>query len=119
MNIAFPYRIDLRSRTAESGDDDHVREMMEQLLFTNPGERVNRPAFGTGLRQLVFAPNSPELAASTQLLIQGALQQWLGALIEVSAVEVQSSDATLTIAIRYMVRRTQQIHVAQFTRGQP
>jgi phage baseplate assembly protein W len=119
MNIAFPFRTDTRGRTAESGDDDHVREMIEQLLFTSPGERVNRPTFGSGLLRLVFAPNSPELAASTQLTIQGALQQWLGELVQVNAVEVQNEGATLNIVVRYVVRRTQQVHVAQFTKDRP
>ncbi len=119
MNIAFPYQFDTRGRTAESDDDHHIREMIEQLLFTNPGERVNRPTFGSGLLQLVFAPNSPELAAATQLMIQGALQQWLGELIHVDAVDVQSDDAKVIVTIRYLVRRTQQPQVAQFSKERP
>ena len=67
--------------------DDHIRDLIEQVLFTAPGERVNRPNFGSGLLQLVFAPNSDELAAATQFLVQGALQQWLGDLIQVEGVE--------------------------------
>ena len=78
MNILFPYQFNTRGRTAEADEDRHIRDLIEQLLFCSPGERVNRPDFGTGLLQLVFAPNSPELAAATQLMIQGALQQWLG-----------------------------------------
>ena len=60
MNIDFPFHSDSRGRTATTDDDDHIRDMIEQFLFTNPGERVNRPDFGSGLLQLVFAPNSPE-----------------------------------------------------------
>jgi hypothetical protein len=119
MNVAFPYQFDNRGRTAESDDDRHIREMIEQLLFTNPGERVNRPTFGSGLLQLVFAPNSPELAAATQLMVHGALQQWLGELIHVEAVEVRSEDAKLLVTVRYVVRRTQQRQVAEFTRERP
>ena len=88
MNVDFPFHFDSRGRTAETADDDHVRDLIEQVLFTAPGERVNRPDFGSGLLQLVFAPNSAELAAATQFLVQGALQQWLGDLIEVRAVQV-------------------------------
>jgi phage baseplate assembly protein W len=99
-----------------TGDDDHIRDMIEQVLFTNPGERVNNPTFGSGLLQLVFAPNGDELAATTQFLAQGALQQWLGDLIQVDALQVESEDSTLRVAIRYTVRRTQQRQVAQFTR---
>ena len=74
MNIAYPLNYDERGRTGEADENDHIREMIEQVLFTSPGERVNRPNFGSGLMQLVFAPNSPELAAATQFAVQGALQ---------------------------------------------
>jgi uncharacterized protein len=119
MNLSFPYHFDTRGRTAETDDNTHIRDLIDQLLFTSPGERVNRPTFGSGLLQLVFAPNSPELAAATQLMIQGALQQWLGDLIHVDAVEVQSDDAKVRIAVRYLVRRTQQREVAQFMKERP
>ena len=117
MNIDFPFHFDTRGRTAVTGDDDHIRDMIEQVLFTSPGERVNRPTFGSGLMQLVFAPNSDELAAATQFLVQGALQQWLGDLIQVDELQVESEDSTLRVAVQYIVRRTQQRQVAQFTRG--
>jgi len=117
MNIAFPYRFDNRGRTAEATDDRHIRDMIEQLLFTVPGERVNRPTFGTGLLQLVFAPNSSELAAATQALVQGALQQWLGDVILVQAVQVESVDATLRVTITYVNRQTQVKQTAQFAQG--
>lgn len=116
MNIKFPLQFDDRGRTAETDADKHIRNMIEQVLFTVPGERVNRPTFGSGLMQLVFQPNSDELATTTQFLVQGALQQWLGDLIEVNAVQVQHEDATLKIIIAYTVRRTQQRFVAQFSR---
>ena len=85
MDIDFPFHFDGRGRTAEAATDEHVRDLIEQVLFTSPGERVNRPTFGSGLMQLVFAPNSDELATATQFLVQAALQQWLGDLIEVCA----------------------------------
>jgi phage baseplate assembly protein W len=94
MNIDFPLKFDNRGRTALTDDEAHVRDMIEQVLFTSPGERVNRPDFGSGLMQLVFAPNSTELAATTQLLVQGALQQWLGDLIQVHSVQVEGEDET-------------------------
>lgn len=117
MNIAYPFQFDGTGRTATTDDDDHIRDLIEQLLFTNPGERVNRPDFGSGLMQLVFAPNNDELAAATQFLVQGALQQWLGDLIQVDSVQVESEDSTLSVTIQYTVRRTQQQQVAQFSRG--
>lgn len=116
MQIKFPLQFDARGRTAETEADRHIRDMIEQVLFTSPGERVNRPTFGSGLMQLVFQPNSDELATTTQFLVQGALQQWLGDIIEVNAVQVQHEDATLQIIIAYTVRRTQQRFVAQFSR---
>src|SRR5262249_3718291 len=117
MNIDFPFHFDSRGLTAGADDDDHIRDMIEQLLFTSPGERVNRPDFGSGLLQLVFAPNSPELAATLQFTMQAALQQWLGDVIEVQALEVTSEDAQLRVALRYLTRRTNKTQVAQFTRG--
>ena len=117
MNIDYPFHFDSRGRTAETNDDDHVRDMIEEFLFTNPGERVNRPDFGSGLLQLVFAPNSPELAAALQVTIQAGLQRWLGDLIDVQKLEVTSEEATLRIEIVYVVRRTQQQQTAQFTRS--
>ena len=116
MNIGFPFQLDSRGRTATVGDDDHIREMIEQLLFTNAGERVNRPDFGSGLLQLIFAPNSPELATALQFSIQAALQRWLGDLIEVRALNVASDDSILSIEVRYVVRRTNELQIAQFTR---
>jgi uncharacterized protein len=115
-HVAFPYRFDGRGRTAEAQSDRHIQDLIEQLLFTAPGERVNRPTFGSGLAQAVFAPNSVELAAATQYLVQGALQQYLSDLIEVSAVQVTANDSTLLIQIQYVVRRTREQQTAQFTR---
>ena len=117
MQINYPFRIDGRGRTAGTDQNDHIRDLVEQVLFTSPGERVNRPDFGSGLLQLVFAPNSDELATATQFLVQGALQQWLGDLIQVEAVEVLSEDSTLNVTVQYIVRRNQQRQIAQFTRG--
>ncbi len=113
MNIAYPYVIDGSGRTAAPDDDAHIRQMIEQLLFTAPGERVNRPTFGTGLRQLLFAPNSPELATATEFMVQGALQEFLGELIRVEAVDVAAEEATLRVTVQYVVQRTQQRQVVE------
>lgn len=106
MNIDFPFHFDSRGRTAAIDDAGHIRDMIEQLIFTNAGERVNRPDFGSGLLQLIFAPNSPELAAALQFTMQAALQRWLGEVIEVQALEVVSDEATLRVLVQYVVRRT-------------
>jgi uncharacterized protein len=117
MQIDFPFHFDSRGETARTGYADHVRDMIEQLLFTDPGERVNRPDFGCGLRQLVFAPNSPELAATVRFSAQASLTQWLGDVIEVGALDVASDDATLTVSITYAIRATGAVETATFTRG--
>jgi uncharacterized protein len=106
MNIDFPFHFDSRGRTAVTDDADHIRDMIEQLLFTSPGERVNRPDFGSGLLRMVFEPNSPELAAALQFTVQAALQRYLGDVIEVRALEVTSQDAELRVLLQYAVRRT-------------
>ncbi len=116
MNVDFPYDFDNRGRTAEAGDEEHIRDLIEQVLFTMPGERVNRPTFGSGLMQLVFAPNSDALAAATQLSVQSSLQQWLGHLIQLEDVSVENEEATLRVEVRYTVRRTQERRIEQFTR---
>lgn len=116
MQVDYPFHFDERGQSASTGEDDHIRDLIEQVLFTNPGERVNRPTFGSGLLQLVFAPNSDALAAATQMSVQGALQQWLGDLIAVEAVEVNNVDATLEVKVEYVIRRNQQRRSAEFQR---
>ena len=116
MQIDYPYDFNSRGRTAETPDDEHIRDLIEQVLFTTPGERVNRPTFGSGVLQLIFAPNSQALAAATQMTVQGALQQWLGELIQVEAVDVQSENSTLQVRVTYTVRHSQQRQVADFQR---
>ncbi len=119
MHLAFPFDFDARGRTATTDEEGWVRGLIEQVLFTAPGERVNRPTFGCGLLQAVFAPNSAALAAATQLTVQGALQQTLGDIIVVEAVSVRHEEATLEVTVQYSHRRTQERQVAQFSRPAP
>ena len=119
MNIDYPFHFDNRGRSAETDDDEHVRDMIEQLLFTNPGERVNRPDFGSGLLQLVFAPNSPELAAALQFTLQAALQRWLGDVIDVGRLEVSSEDASLRVELSYTMRASGDTRSDSFVRSLP
>jgi len=102
--LDFPFHVDGRGHAAETGEDEHIRDMIFQVLFTNPGERVNRPDFGCGLKQLVFMPNSDALAAATQLLVQGALQRWLDDVIQVESVEVEAVESTLSVSVVYSKR---------------
>ena len=115
INIAYPFQVNNKGRTALSSADDHVREMLEQLLFTSPGERVNRPDFGSGISQLVFEPTSPELAAALQFSLKAAIQRWLGDIIQLQGLEVTSQESTLSIVIQYILQRTGEQQVAQFS----
>jgi len=119
MNLDFPFRFNSLGRTATTGHEDHVRDMIEQLLFTHPGERVNRPEFGSGLLQLVFSPNSPELAAALEFTVQASLQRWLGDVIEVETLEVTSADSTLRVDLRYVLRDSGESRVETFERSGP
>jgi uncharacterized protein len=115
--LGYPYRIDSAGRTASAAEDVHIRQLVEQLLFTEPGERVNRPDFGGGLRRLVFAANSPEVASATEYLVQGALQRFLGDRVQVEAVKVSNVEERLEVTVQYRLVRTQERRVEQFVQG--
>ena len=113
MNLAFPYALDPSGHTAQTTLVAHI----EQILFTSPGERVNRPTFGSGTAQLVFAPNSDMLAAAQQNVIQASLQMWLSDLIRVQSVTASAEDSTLLITVVYVVLATQQQQTQQVVYG--
>ena len=117
MNLAFPYSFSTAGLTAQIDLAGHVRDMIELILFTSPGERVNRPAFGSGTASLVFAPNSDALAGTQQQLVHAALQQWLSDLIQVASVDVSNIDATLQVTVRYTILSNQQQMTEQFVYG--
>ncbi|MCC6921613.1 MAG: GPW/gp25 family protein [Nitrosomonas sp.] len=111
--IDYPFQFGNQGRTAQTDTADYIRDLIEQVLLTAPGERVMRPDFGSGVMQLVFAAASPEVAATAQFLVQGSLQQWLSDVIIVESVEVQSQDGALLITVHYVERRSQARGVAQ------
>jgi len=117
VQFDFPFHFDGRGRTASTTEADHARDMIEQLVFTTPGERVNRPEFGSGILQMIFAPNSPELAATVQFALQAAVQRWLGDVVELRALDVRADDSTLTIDMKYAIRRTGEEQTATFERA--
>jgi Bacteriophage baseplate protein W len=119
VNVDYPYHVDGRGRTAGTGVEDHIRDLIEQVLFTAPGERVMRPEFGSGLYALVFEPGGPELVATTQHLVQGSLQQELGSLIAVDTVQVAQDEGTLEVFVSYVVLQTRQRSQASFSRSVP
>jgi uncharacterized protein len=114
MNLGFPFEVDGAGRTASADHPRHIRQLIEQVLFTAPGERVNRPDFGTGLQQFIFAGASDETLTAAQFLVQGSLQQWLGNVIEVEGVDVSSEEADLRVVVRYRLLQTQQRAVDEF-----
>ena len=117
MNLAFPFHFDMSGHTAATDAPSHILDMIEQILFTSPGERVNRPGFGSGTAQLVFAPNSDVLATAQQNVIQASLQMWLADLIRVQWVAVVAVDATLQITVVYVVLQTQEQQTGHFVYG--
>ena len=116
LEIAFPFSIDGRGYAEGADYEAHIRQMIEQVLFVAPGQRVNRPNFGTGLLELVFAPISAEVVAATQTVVQGSIQQWLEDLITVEGVIVSAEDSSLQITVRYVIRKTGQRVTDVFTR---
>ena len=104
--LDFPFTLDERGRSAVTDADDHIRDMIHLVLFTAPGERVNRPEFGCGVKQLVFAPLSDALTAATEQLIHGALIRWLDPVISLEKVSTTANEATLEIKISYVRRET-------------
>lgn len=114
--IGFPYKIGRTGATDRPDDARHLRGLIEQVLFTAPGERVNRPTFGSGLLNLVFSPGSNELAAATQFLVHGALQQNLGDRIMVQSVQAQFVEGTLTVEVKYALKSTGETRNETFER---
>jgi phage baseplate assembly protein W len=117
MNVKYPYGFDSSGHTAQTDLPGHIVDMIEEILLTSPGERVNRPTFGCGVTQLVFAPNSDALAATQQQVVQASLQQWLSDLIRVNSVNVTAQDSSLLITIKYTIIQSQQQQTQQFVYG--
>jgi phage baseplate assembly protein W len=114
--VGSPWAIADDGRTAPADRRRHVRDLIELVLFTSPGERVNRPSFGSGLLQAVFGPASDQVAATAQMLAQSSLQQWLGDLIEVEAVVVEAHDARLEVTVQYVIRSERERRTDSFAR---
>lgn len=110
-----PLKVDARAMTAETDQYGWIADLIRAVLFTMPGERVHRSDFGSGLPQLLFVPESSELAATVRLLLQGSLQQWVGHLIAIEDVQVDVDDTQITVTVVYTVRSTGDRRTDQFT----
>jgi phage baseplate assembly protein W len=119
MNIDHPFHFDASGAVAETDDADHLRDLLEQLLLTSPGERLNRPDFGCGLLRQIFEPTSPELAAAVQYTVKASIQRWLGDLIEPHEVVATAEDSVLTVVVRFALRRTGERREETFRAGVP
>jgi phage baseplate assembly protein W len=117
MNLNFPYQFDGRGRTQNATIQDYLAQLVQQVLFTSPGDRVNRPDFGSGLQQLAFAPNSMEMAAATQFAVQAALQKWLAGYVTVQSVVASAQEAVLSVTVTYSPANTDLSQVQTFTFG--
>lgn len=115
--LDVPFHVGGAGRTASVGDDDHVRDLILQVLFTSPGERVNRPHFGCGLKAMVFAPAGEAAAAATQVLVKGSLQKWLQDEIEVQDVVVEAVESTLTVTVVHRRRLDGELRAERFALG--
>ena len=118
-DYAMPFGIDASSRRVSGTDyPSHVDQMIRQVLLTAPGERVDLPQFGCGLRQLVFSPLSSALAVNTEINVRQALSRWLAGVIDVADVTALSSNdpggptepGTLAVSISYVLLDTLTMH---------
>ena len=119
MNVNFPFRIDPGGRTAQTDYAAHIEQLMQQLIFTAPGERVNRPEFGSGVGRLVFAANSAELAAAIQYQLQGNLQQAFEGLVQIQAVTINADADLLAVDVQYLLVDANEPRRARFTHPTP
>lgn len=116
IHVDYPYGFDGTGRTATTTGDDHIRDMIEQVLFTAPGERVNRPSFGSGLLALMFEPNADALVAAIRANVESSLQRWLGDVIEVEAVQIRNIESVLEISVQFVMRGTRDRRFERFRR---
>jgi hypothetical protein len=101
MHLKFPFQV-RRGTVEQASSDEWVLGLIEQVLFTMAGERVNRPQFGCGVELLVFQPNSPQLTSATQYLLVSELQRWLTGIVEIKSLAVRATGAMLAIDIDYV-----------------
>jgi uncharacterized protein len=113
----YPFHLNSRGRTQSTNSEEHIRQLIEQILFTIPGERVNRPSFGGGVHRLLFFPLSDDLVATTRSVISSSLNEYLSNLIIVEDIDVSFDDSKLIIDIQYVLREDQSKKKERFERA--
>lgn len=117
-HLAFPFSIGPDGRTATPASiDEHVKGEIIQLLLTAPGERAFLPNFGGGLRRLVFERNDDVSAGLSKALVSQALSTWLATRVQVSSLDVDATESTLTVDLRYRVLATNEEKQLRFERS--
>jgi len=115
--VDYPFQVDWNGRNATTDTAGHVRDLLEQILFTSPGERVNRPSFGSGIHRAVFRPNSDLLAETIRVTAEAALQQWLGHLIDLISLDLQAEDNRLIVEVVFTLRNQTDPQTVKFERA--
>jgi len=115
LNVGFPFRMNNRGGTATVNEERHVKGMLEMLLLTTPGERVNRPGFGGGLNSLVFGPARQELAATIQHALRAEILQWLHDVIDLQELRVDCQDNQISVEVAYILRSDGSAQATQFS----
>jgi phage baseplate assembly protein W len=111
--IAFPFSVNDQGRTATASRQNHITQLIAQVLFTSPGERVNNPTFGCDLRSLVFGTLRNELVTAIEAMVQGSLQQSLGDIVQVQAVKITVATV-VTVDVRYVEKGTAESRFVRF-----
>lgn len=114
LHLNFPFREESSGLAASVQHSRHVRQLIELVLFTSPGERVNRPHFGCALSSLTFEENEGAMQSAVEASVQASLQQWLGDLIDLEAVNVRPQQASVQVSVSYVERRTGQRRMEAF-----
>jgi phage baseplate assembly protein W len=115
VEVGFPFKINSYGRIAEPDYELHVQQMIELVLFTAPGERVNRPEFGCGLLQVLYGPDTQNMASAVDFLVKTALQRWMSDVIHATKVEVQAGEnGALKVSLTYLLLRDREVRVAVF-----
>jgi uncharacterized protein len=113
--INYPMQI-VHGTVATARRIDHIRQMIEQVLFTMPGERVMYPEFGTGLSRVLFETTGTEIVTATQALVASDLHRWLGDLISIQSVTIVVRESRMEVTVAFEMLETREMRREVFAR---